>query len=230
MAMARIRYRDDGLGDVLEDGDVLRVPCTMRDAQKVDEAVRQELFDERMRDAHMHRPGFRTSANVRSGISRADAMPAIEAAYKARWQDDVTAWRGRSPADLLGEARRVAEEDPYREGRANPHSERSKAWRRRQSVAEPFGGTRAPGDASGGDDELDSDEGFSEVVCPHCGGVYGRWSRNPDDDDAVDNVIEQTQNSGVERVRRLGVPDRQPTLDAYSRYDSEIANAWRTGK
>jgi hypothetical protein len=222
--MNRIRTRFDGLGDVLEPGDIYRVKMTALDHATIgiDEALRREFFDERMQDAHMHRPGFRTAANVRPGISRTDAAPAIEAAYRARWQEDVTAWRDGDPAELLSEARRSAATSDPRNGRSDPSERLYQRFRAEQS-ARPF-----EHDVPDDDDELEGEE-----VCPHCGALRGSWSRS--DDDQVDVIVRKTQ-AGVESLRRADVPDSlqhamrlkaDKMASEYATYDEALRTAYK---
>jgi hypothetical protein len=63
----RVRYKDDGLGE-MRDGDILRVRMTMMD----NETMPQRTV---IRDAAMHRPGFRVSS------SRLQARDQINEAY-----------------------------------------------------------------------------------------------------------------------------------------------------
>jgi hypothetical protein len=218
--MPRVRYLNDDGDPVLQSGEVLKIPTMMIDGKTVDAVLR----DEAIGDA-AHRPGFRNSSPSAQAMvdaayaTRAAGRDARELAYRQYQQTLIQAWRGGdaiSPEKLLQMATASATEAPFRAGRADPDDPRSKEWRKRQSVAEPFGHVRDPDDAGGEPDDGD-------LVCPHCGHSYHEPDDNNGDDAEVDRIVRETQ-VGVESVIRRDVPDSM-----YDAYDQEIASAWRRG-
>ena len=215
---------------VVRDGG--RIVTRMLAMDSVDAVLDRELRDERraifdarrFNDQVLHKPGFRTASVPADATHMAHdiARDRIAAAYAARDAADASEWENARPSrtseEQLASAKRVAEEDPAREGRADPRTARSKKYRKKQS-ARPFQHEASP-------NEDDSYEATPDSGVPDDGRAGG---------DEIDQIVEATQNSGVERRNRPDVPDSLDALRArhaevldaaYRRYDDELDLEW----
>lgn len=219
--MAKKHYNNDDVDErgVVRAGGRVRVPLTLMDsmdaiqrevaADHVADRPRVRAFDGT--DLGLHRPGVRV-------VDERSYDPLVVRGAKRDATDIYSQYdfeKSReylSPEARLASAKAVAEEDPYREGRADPSDPRSKMWRELQSGS-PFT-NRSPTDGKA------------------MSAYARRQEEKPDEAEEEPDEAE----AGEEKTKRRDVPDgvadlraqHQAVTDAaYRASDEEMQNAWK---